>query len=416
MSNHSRDRRPYLRPVTRVELPEGNVRIRWIAICVLLAVAVVAIGYGFYTTLQTEPGWQSVAPLTDAANCGDEFALVYEFGGGDTDPSAEFKKLELVYGELAAEAYRLFSPEAEGADNLYALNVHVNEPVAVAPALYRVLEQIVASGNRHVFLGPVRQMYDSVFLATTDAEAEPYDPMKDPELAAQAAELAAFCADPEMISLELPGDGLACLKVSQAYLSFAEEWEIGTFLDLGWMKNAFVADFLAGELENNGFVNGYLASYDGFTRNLDPRGTEYTVNIFHRVGSDVMMPANFSYHGPMSIVTLRDYPMTELDQWNYHAYQDGTVTGPYLDPATGLSAPVMDGVTAYSREMGCGEMALKLAPVYIGAQFDAYALESLAREGIESIRCFGSGIVCTEETAPILLVDTAYSLTVSNVQ
>lgn len=415
MSKHARDRRPHVKPVTKLELSETNIKFRWIAIAVLLSIAVVSIGYGFSLALQTEPGWQKVTPLSQDINCSGDFVLMYEFDAEEANPTAEYKKLETAYQQLTVSAYRLFNPEAEGTDNLYALNRNVNSAVAVAPELYRALEQIVASGSQHVFMAPVLELYAPVFLSATDAEAHLYDPAKDPERAALAQETASFCGDPQTISLELLGDNKACLKVSDAYLSYAREYGIEVFLDFGWMKNAFIADYMADALASQGFSKGYLASNDGFTRNLDSRGTEFTVNLFHREGNDIRMPANLVYNGPMSIVSLRDYPMFEQDKWNYYAYEDGSFTSVYLDPVDGMCRTSIDCITAYSREKDCAEIALRLAPVYIAEVFDAEALERLDQEGIESVRCSGRSLVCTDETSPVLIVDETYDLLISQI-
>ena len=234
-----------------------------------------------------------------------------------------------------------------------------------------------------------------------------YDPMKEPERQAMARETAVFCADPASVSLELLGENRVCLKVSQEYLAYAMEYGIDVFLDLGWMKNAFIADYMADRLVEQGFVKGYLASNDGFTRNVDVRGTDFTVNLFHRVGNDIRMPATFSYGGPLSIVSLRDYPMSEQDKWNYYAYGDGTFTSVYLD-MDGMSRTSVDGLTAYSREAGCAETALKLAPVFLGEAFDAMALEALSQEGILSVWFEGSSLISTDDARPYVIVDESY--------
>ena len=416
MSKRPRDNRPYIRPVTKLELSEANIKLRWIAIAVCLAVAAVAIGYGFHAALSTEPGWQQVTPLSEEVSCASEFVLMYDFGVGDINPTAAHKKLEAVYGDLTVSAYRLFSPDAQGEDNLQYLNAHVNETVTVAPALYDALEQIDAAGSRYPFLAPVQGLYDAVYLSATDAEAALYDPMKNEELARHAREMAAVCADPAMIRLEILGENQVKLVASPEYLAFAAENEITVFLDFGWMTNAFIIDYMADALEEAGFDAGYLSSYDGFTRNLYGRGKGFSQNVYHRVGNDVYMPAVLEYAGPMSIVTLRNFPLSDQERWMYYAYQDGTVTSVYLDPQDGSSRTSIDGLTAYSREKGCAEILLKTTPVFIAENFDAYALEMLAHDGIESIRCHEKGIVCTEVAQPCRILDPSYTLMYSNVQ
>ena len=416
MSKNARDGRPYIRPVKRVELSESNIKFRWIAIGILLAIAAVSIGYGFYAALSTEPGWQEVTTLADEVNCSGDFQLMYDFGADGVNPTAAYKKLEVLYGELTVSAYHLFSPDAEGTDNLYHINRHVNETMEVHPGLYSALEKIVASDSRHPYMGPVENLYAPVFLSAGDAEAAAYDPMTDASLGELAAATAAFCADPGMINLELFGGNRVRLNVDAAYLTFAEENGIEAFLDLGWMTNAFIIDYMADMLVNEGYTYSYLSSYDGYTRNLDDRGMVYALNIFHRVDNSVYMPAMLEYTGPMSLVSLRDYPQSDRDRWNYYAYADGNITTVYVDPADGLSRSSVDGITAYSRDSGCADIALKIAPVFIAEFFDAEALEVLAQEGIQSVRCYEKGVVCTETAAPVRIADESYTVVISTVK
>ena len=402
MSKNARDRRPYIKPVTRLELSEKNIKFRWIAIAVLLSIAVVSIGYGFSLALQTEPGWQAVDSISNEVNCGKDFVLMYDFGAGDvSNPTAQYKKLEILYTDLTESAYRLFRPEAEGTDNLHHVNTHVNETVTVAPELYSALEQIAASDSRYAYMAPVTALYAPVFLSSTDAEAALYDPMKNAELAAQAEEAARYCADPAMIYLELLEDQQVRLNVAEEYLAYAGENGIGTFLDFGWMTNAFIADYMAEKLAEQGFVYGYLSSHDGFTRNLDVRGTEYTLGLFDRQGNDVRMPANFHYCGPMSIVSLRDYPLSDQDRWNYYAYEDGSITTVFLDPATGRSGSAVDTLMAYNEELGCAEIALKLAPFFTADTLDA---EKLSSGTLDAIWFEGNTLFHTQENADVLIL------------
>jgi len=404
MSKHARDRRPYLKPVTKLELSESNIKLRWIAIAVLLAIAAVSIGYGFYAALSTEPGWQEVTVLSDEVNCSGDFKLMYDFGADGINPTAQYKKLETLYGELTVSAYRLFSPDAEGTDNLYHLNTHVNETVTVHPALYAALEQIAVSGSRHPFMGPVKELYDPVFLSSADGEAALFDPMKDPELAQLARDTAFYCADPGMISLELLGENQVCLKVSEEYVAFAEEYGFETLLDLGWMTNAFVIDYIANSLAAEGYTFGYLSSYDGFTRNLDNRGNSYSINFFNRQRDTILMPASLAYSEPVSIVFLRDYPLTGRDQWHYYSYADGSITTALLDPADGTSKSAVDSLMGYSASYGCGQILLELAPVFTADLLNTDVLLDLSNKGIESLWYEGDVLCHTEEDAAVTLL------------
>ena len=79
MKQKGRDFRPNLKPVTRIELTETNTKLRWALIVVLLAVAVVAIGTGLMSLLNTQPGWQTVEVTASGPNCGGDFKFLYDF-------------------------------------------------------------------------------------------------------------------------------------------------------------------------------------------------------------------------------------------------------------------------------------------------------------------------------------------------
>ena len=173
MKQKGRDFRPNLKPVTRIELTETNTKLRWALIVVLLAVAVVAIGTGLMSLLNTQPGWQTVEVTASGPNCGGDFKFLYDFSDCGSAATAKNKELTGLYSEAAQNAYRLFSPEVleEGLQNVAYLNAHVNEAVTVDPGLYPALELLAAYDDRHCFLAPAGAEYDRVFLCENDAEA-----------------------------------------------------------------------------------------------------------------------------------------------------------------------------------------------------------------------------------------------------
>lgn len=416
MSKNARDKRPYVRPVTRLELSEKNIQFRWIAIVVLLAIAVVSIGYGFSLALSTEPGWQEVTVHPEEVNCSADFVLMYDFGSGDVNPTLQNKKLEALYEELTVSAYQLFSAEAVSSTggNLRAVNASVNEAVNVDPALYDALELLVRYNNRHAFLAPVTELYEPIFLSTGE-EARGYDPMHDAQRAELVKETVVYCSDPAHVSLELLGENQVQLNVSDAYLAFAEENGIETFLDFGWMTNAFIADYIAQALTAQGHTFGYLVSYDGFTRNLDVTGGDYSVNFFDRQDHSILMPARLSYGGPQSIVSLRDYPLSDQDRWHYYSYESGEITTVFLDPADGVSKSATDSLMAYSASQGCSEILLQIAPLFTADTLDTDALIRLAGDRVYSLWTEGSTIFHTQENPVLTLLPQSggegYSLT-----
>lgn len=386
MKKYGRDNRPNLRPVTRIELSESNIKLRWIGIILLLAIGVVSIFIGLTSMLNTEPGWQTVEVSTKEANCGGDFTLQYDFSQAGSGASMAYKQLTNVYSEAAVKGYKLFSSAVreDGLENIAYLNDHPNEPVWVEKELYEAFSLLSAYNSRQVFLAPMVVEYNRVFLCENEEEAVLYAPTRDEEMIAWLRELGRFVSDPEMIRLDLIGEEQVQLTVAQEYLDFARENEIETLFDLGWMKNAFVADFLAAVLAENGYIHGNLTSFDGFTRNLDDRGTEYAFNIFDRKENGVNLPAAMHYYAPLAMVSLRSYPMGQQDRWHYYAFSDGETLTVMLDPETGLPVNALENLVSYGN-FSCGEILLQAEKVFVASEFDRDALMAMAEEEIYSV-------------------------------
>ena len=387
MKKKGNTERPTLTPVRKIELSEEKKTLRLVLAAVLLVIGAVAIIGGLLSLLNTESGWQEVQGSASGANCAGEFVLMYDFADAQPSPTAANKQLSSLYSQATEDAYRLFSAELQedGLVNVAYLNGHLNETVTVDPALYRALSILKQYQCRYAYLAPAETEYDRVFMAESDAEAGRYDPDQNQELGEYLARIARFAGDPEMIDLEILPENQVRLTVSSEYLEFARENEIETLLDFGWMKNAFIADYLADVLETAGFTNGYLSSYDGFTRNLDRRGNAYSFNLFLRNGNDVDIPGRMNYTGPMSIVFLRNYPLGEQDRWHYYAFASGKIVTAYLDTADGMSKSACPNLVSYSAAAGCGEVLMQTAPVFIADELNTGALDALMKKGIYSV-------------------------------
>jgi len=389
-----------MRPVEKIEVSDKNRKLRMVLIVVLLAIGVVAIGTGLMALLGTEPGWTTVEVSSSELHCGDDFTLQYCFGQTSMDAAAENKQLNMLYSQAAVDAYRIFGQDVA------ELSTQVNQAVSVDPGLYKALTQISQSGNRCVFLAPVYMEYDRIFRSESDAEAQSYTPSRNADLAQYVQDVAAFARDPEQIRLELLGDNQVRLYVSEAYLSFAQAQEIDNFVDVGWMKNAFIADYIADILTQKGFTNGFIASEDGFTRNLNASAQTFSFNIFDRLEDQIYLPAVLQYDTPLSIVFLRNYPMSQRDSDSYYAFGDGLIVTDQIDPADGMSKSATDNLVCYSETAGCARIALEAAPVYLAESLDTQALAQLKADGIYSIWFENSVLYANQPGAVLGLLET----------
>ena len=393
MGRTARDNRdkPRPKPVERIELHGEHLGRRLIAACILLVFGAAMLAYAFVQLLSPDvEGWITIEASGSAgATCGTEFELLYYPGMGGTSPTVERKGVTTLYTQLCREAFELFHEQEafEGVNNIYAINHHPNQVLAIDGRLYEAFSAVERSGSRAVYLGPVYNRYDDVFSCQEDYQLVDFDPRLNGEVALEYQEILVFANDPESIRIELLGENKIRLHVSQDYLDYAQRAGIENFIDFSWMRNAFIADFLAEGLIGGGYANGVLSSYDGFIRNLDASGTGYSLEIYDCVEGITYGVTAIAYQGPMSIVSLRDYPADERDVYRFYQLENGEIRTLYLDPADALCKSALHDLTGYARDKGCGEILLALMPVYIADAFRPEKLGQLAEGGVQSVFC-----------------------------
>ncbi|MBP3704412.1 MAG: hypothetical protein J6I98_02660, partial [Clostridia bacterium] len=145
-------------------------------------------------------------------------------------------------------------------------------------------------------------------------------------------------------------------------------------------------------------TRGVLTSYDGFVRNLDAADdTDFACTLFGRQEQTTVPAAVMQYRGPLSIVYLRSYPVTNLDQRRFYALATGEIRAPYLDIADGLPKNAIDGLASYSETAGCAEVLLSVLPSYVGGQFSEDELLALTDDGIDSVWCMDGVVYHTSD-------------------
>lgn len=408
MSKSGMHRTAYTRPVERLQLPEINSKARIILIVVLLAVAGTAVIVGVTSLLSGDSGWREVEVTTTQLNCSSDFIFNYQFGEAGISAAAESKAVTQLYSDAAVSAYDVFSTSgSDTGSGLAYVNANINRIIEVDPALYRAFEQVQEHGNRCLYLAPVYVEYNRMFICEDEGEAARYDPVRDKELAEYILLLASYGREPDMIDVELCGDNTVCLRVSDAYLEFAAEYGIETFLDFGWLKNAFVADYIADILTENGYTNGYLASYDGFTRNLDDSGRSYSLNLFDRLGDSVYLPAVMQYSGATGIVSLRNYPLNDADRWHYFSFSDGRIATAFISPQSGMDSSSTDNLVVYGQNFGCAELLLSAADIFLADELDEHALFALSERQIGAVWFEDTLLRCTRKDLDLTLTEDA---------
>lgn len=393
----------------KIELSQEKTALRAVAAVVFLLIGVGALTYAVSQFFTTEPGWQTIqAGTSGGPTCGDEFVFLYEVGVSGRSARKEGQDLNELYTQACRTAFQLFHTEMsfEGVVNLKEINDRPNEALEVDPALYRAFEAVREAGDRNVYLGPVYARYGDLFDCGDDSQLADFDPRLSPEVAEEYAAVSAYAGDPASIDVELLGDNQIRLRVSEDYLAYARENGIQRFLDFGWMENAFIADYLADTMTENGFTNGAISSVDGFARCLDGGGDRYGLNLMGLLEDGRAVQAGtMEYQGPMSLVSLRSFPAAEGDEARYYRLKNGEIRTLYLDPADGLCRGAADFLAVCAGDWSCARLAMEAAPVFIAEDLDREALEGLISEGAGAVFCQGRTVWASD---PSLTVSGLY--------
>ena len=387
-----------------IEVSTKHLTLRVVLFSTFLVLGIVAIIYGLIGLFSEEGGWQiiEVEPYA-SADCSDEFTLQYELGAGSLSPKTEYNQLSQLYGEAAANMYRLFHRNQlfDGVNNVAYLNAHPNETAVVDTVLYNAFEMLDRAGSRQLFLAPYWEYYYVLFSCTEDWEAESYDPALNSELEELFLQISRYISDENAISLELYGDNRVCLKVSEDYLRFAEANDVYCFIDFHFMKNAFIIDYIAEKLMQSGFTHGAISSFDGFYRNLDDRGTGYSLNLFDLQGNTALCAAVMDYTQRLSIVSLRSFPVSAAEASRYYVTAKGAIRFPYLD-MKGNCLAANSNLVCYSDKVGCAEILLEMIPVYVNESLEPELLTN------EFVYCSGGAIYHSDREIVLRDIFTGY--------
>lgn len=388
MSRYARKRNdPPVKPVEHIEVTDKNRKWKLVIIVLLLALGVTLIATTVGQLLVTQPGWETIqADASADESCAGEFVFLYLLGDGDQAANLEQREVTRIYSQAAKEAFQIFheGKAFDGIHNVAYLNQHPNEEVEIPAALYDAFAMLEKYENRALYLAPIYREYVGMFLSDQDWVAQTYDPEKDAEQAAYFTEVLAFTADENAVKLELLGNNQVKLRVNNAYLQFASDKEITTFIDFYWMKNAFIVDYLAQQMTEAGYTKGAISSFDGFSRNLDASNRDYQLNIFDRVGQEIYQAGVMGYTGALSMVSLRNYPMSELAVQLYYQWEDGSITSCHIDPVDGRSKSAINDLIGYSGVLGCSEILLKMYPLYVTDNLNTDELQMM---DVDTIYC-----------------------------
>ena len=109
------------------------------------------------------------------------------------------------------------------------------------------------------------------------------------------------------------------------------------------------------------------------------------------------------YSAPKSLVSLRNYPMSGLDTGRYYSFSDGRIVTSMIDPADGMSKSSVANLVSYSENLGCGQLALAMMPIFVADDFAENLLQELTAQDIYSIWFYGNQLQSNQPDISVTL-------------
>lgn len=396
-----RGRKPYVKPVQRIELSNKNLKRRGIVAALFLIVGMITLGFALKGFLSKDVGWIEIkASYSEELNASADFNFMYYLGKTDANTTDENKAVSKVYSAAIEKMYQIYTLDTkmDGVQGVLYINEHPNTAIEVDESLYQAFALIEQYGIRDIYLAPVFAQFDDIFVATSDDEAKTYDPRFSQERADEFKQICEMVANPEMIQVKLLGNNMVKLEVSEEYQKFYDENCLLWYIDFNWMKNAFIIDYVADQMTKSGFTNGIISSYDGFCRNLQQAdGEECSNTVFALHDGVVYSVAKTKYTDHRSVISYRSFPLNDSDKYHYYVYKDGLCDSIYLDSEDGQGRTSIPAIQFYSDKFGCAEMLLKTMNFFIADEFAKEEVLDLSSETIYCIFSEGDVIYYNDE-------------------
>lgn len=372
----------YPKPVTKVELSEKNVKLRIILIVCFVIIAGIFIGIALSKQFGTKKGWTVIEVTYDENNNAGDFTFNYELGTKDISVTQEKNAVSKVYTESLIKIYQLLDEHTEFTSlrNIYYINNHINEEIEIDSLLYNCFKKL--QNNRYIYQSLIIDQYNNMFTSETDISAEKFDAHKNEELKNYYLEVLEYTNDSNHINLELLDNNTVKLSVSEEYQNYMDENNM--YISFGILKNACIIDYVSEQLIKNEFTTGFITSCDGYIRNLDKRDITYKMNVYDREYFTYNAFA-FTYNSSKSIVYLRNYALSTLNDSHFYEYKDGTRRTEYIDLKDGLDKAVVSNMIALSDDYSCLELLLELLPVYVNDKIDIDLITELKNKKINTI-------------------------------
>ena len=248
--------------------------VRLVLFLMALVLAVGSFSFAVYRMGYQEPGLHEIEADADGEMpfYRSGISFYYSMTGSSNEIRARKSEIKAAYTTALKFSYQWFDTERfySGMPNLAVLNQNPGTEVTLSVPLFEMLSDALEKTNERkgysVFAGPLVTYRDTVLYANDPVSV---DPVNDPEVGETLAKLSkAIYGDDPPATLTLNAEKhSAVLRVSDAFRAVLTDcgMEDAPILDFNLLEDAYRLQYLAAEMENRGYSNGYLASGSGVT-------------------------------------------------------------------------------------------------------------------------------------------------------
>ena len=341
MRNNERDNE--IRP------SEKHIPLRIIGFVLAFITAVCAFAFGVNRIGYKQEGMYE---LTAAA---DQELPLYQSGihakllfrGSSSQIKLALGQADKVYTEALKQSFKLLDAgqEYDGIVNLATLNARPNADMTVSPELFAVLQDAWAKTLERqgysLFAGPVYAEWNSILNLT---EPEDFDPLRNEEEASRLAQLEQRTGDMDGLRL-ITVDEASCtlrLEVPEDYLAFLRDMELEpVVLDLNLLREAYLLELVAAELETQGLNQGFLSTDSGLILSLS--GNDRGEYALYGAGEEPKLVATAKAAPGSAYSLMTAFPLVTGVESPYYTMEDSGkihLRHPFL-PADGRDREVL---------------------------------------------------------------------------
>ena len=294
------------------------------------AIFIVLNVFGVFTKVDSY--YAIKASVENGVNYDGDLTCVLHFKGRENKVNSGKSSATKLYTatlktvHMHVDAENRYSESSSIAD----INFHVNETCTVDSEVYQIVKDAYAisdieNNNYSLFAAP---LYDEWFKLASFSKNNgntSQDPLLNETEKAYLEELTAIINDTSNYSLEFLDNYQIKLSISENYRQFRSNYDLKEgqpIISLNVLENAYKLEAVKKAFEENGFIDGYLASTNGLGVTL--KGLETLSHGLYNISDNSGEIGYLSLNGDYAFkkTAMFDFNPNDNDEYNFYQLKD----------------------------------------------------------------------------------------------